>query len=167
MSEDGVRQRSPLQRPEPTLWELAKFKPRGGIPDRVANTSWWHFLAAWLNTILCALYIAGTVDGILHHHIESLKLSPGAWAAVRDGSSVSLPKYIGLTVGFAAVSAAWGIYATFGNPWTRSAFQLYVGIKVTKCVFAYFGNPAGDPWLPIAFRWQLQGPCSFCTCDST
>jgi len=130
MADEGVRQRSFRRHVEPTLWELANFKPkRKGVAANFASLSRWHYFVAWLNTFLCALYMVGTVDGILHPHIEGLKLSREAWAAVRNTGTLSVPKYVGLGVGFAAVSAAWGIYAAYGNPWTRMAFTFYVGIK--------------------------------------
>ena len=117
-----------------SIWDMARHKPRGGLPSNMRTISTCHFVVALLNTVVCLLYMLGTVDGFLNGgHLEGLKLSPQAWRAVRDDKhlhGVPVARYVGLTVGFAAVSAAWGIYAAYSNPWTKTAFRVYVGIKV-------------------------------------
>jgi len=97
------------------------------------SISTWYWSAAAIDSILCIMYMAGSIME-LHPVVEGAKLSPYAWQAVRNNKhlyNAPVARYVGYTVGWAAVTASWIMYCSYGNPWAFRPFQFAVGVKVT------------------------------------
>jgi len=62
-----------------------------------------------------------------------------------------LPRFVGFTIAWALVSAAWGMYITHGNPWLRGAHQICILVKVAAVAATFFLYLRAVVMFPLLF----------------